>query len=75
VTGTAFTTTPQSAFEGSDRQGRGRLVAALASGPVARAAVAAVVDWDDPDRVAAMLAGVVADGLAVVDDDLVRLPG
>nr|WP_274387418.1 A/G-specific adenine glycosylase [Salsipaludibacter albus] len=75
VTGTAFTTTPQSTFEGSDRQGRGRLVAALASGPVAREAVADVVDWDDPDRVAAMLAGVVADGLAVVDDDLVRLPG
>ncbi len=74
VTGTAFTTTPQSTFEGSDRQGRGRLVAALADGPVARDAVADLVGWEDRDRVARMLAGVVADGLAVVDGGLVRLP-
>lgn len=74
VTGTAFTTTPQSTFDGSDRQGRGRLVAALAGGPIERGEVSAVVDWDDPERVETMLNGLVADGLAEVHEDVVRLP-
>ncbi len=56
----------QSAFEGSDRQGRGRLVAALADGPVADADLATVMGWpDDPGRAARVAATVVADGLAV----------
>jgi A/G-specific adenine glycosylase len=55
----------QSAFEGSDRQGRGRLVDALRLGPVAPSDLAAVMGWPDDaaraDRVAATL---VLDGLA-----------
>jgi A/G-specific adenine glycosylase len=54
----------QSRFEGSDRQGRGRLVDALRRGPVADVAEAA--GWpDDPDRAARVAEGLVADGLAV----------
>ncbi len=71
---TAGVSTPQSTFEGSDRQGRGRLVAALAAGPVARSAVADVVGWEDPDRVARMVSGLVADGLAESDGGDLRLP-
>lgn len=71
---TAGVSTPQSTFEGSDRQGRGRLVAALAIGPVARADVAAVVEWDDHDRVARMVDGLVRDGLVCLDHDRLDLP-
>lgn len=54
----------QSRFEGSDRQGRGRLVDALRRGPVADVARAA--GWpDDPSRAARIADGLVADGLAV----------
>lgn len=65
----------QARFEGSDRQGRGRLVAALRAGPVAASAVAGVMGWpDDPDRAARVLGGVVADGLAVDVDGTFHLP-
>lgn len=66
----------QSRFEGSDRQGRGRLVAALRSGPVPDAALAATMGWpDDPGRAARVAATLVADGLAVrAGDGLWRLP-
>ena len=65
----------QSRFDGSDRQGRGRLVAALRAGPVAVAAAAAVAGWpDDPARADRVLATLVADGLATVEDGSIRLP-
>jgi len=65
----------QSTFDGSDRQGRGRLVAALARGPVDRADVAARMGWpDDPDRCARVAATVVADGLAVWEAGVLVLP-
>src|SRR5690606_21919064 len=55
-------------FEGSDRQGRGRLVDALRRGPVAEADLAAVMGWpDDPERAARVAATLVADGLARSD--------
>jgi A/G-specific adenine glycosylase len=74
--GSAGAGSPQSAFAGSDRQGRGRLVAALRAGPVAPADVAVVVGWPaQPERAARMAAGVVADGLAVVVDGALALPG
>lgn len=57
----------QSRFSGSDRQGRGRLVAALRSGPVPHRDLASVMGWPgDPGRAGCVAAGLVADGLAVV---------
>ena len=73
--GSAGVSTGQPRFEGSDRQGRGRLVAALVAGPVAVADLAAVMGWpDDPARADGVAIGVLADGLAVQDGDVLRLP-
>jgi A/G-specific adenine glycosylase len=59
----------QSRFEGSDRQGRGRLLDALRAGPVAAADVAAACGWpEDAVRAARVGAGLVADGLAWVGE-------
>ena len=61
----ASTKRPQSAFVGSDRQGRGRLLAALRSGPVRRGDVAAAAGWaHDPERARRVAQGLVHDGLA-----------
>jgi A/G-specific adenine glycosylase len=66
--GSAGVSTGQSRFDGSDRQGRGRLVDALRVGPVAEADLAAVMGWPGQgERAARVAATVVADGLAVVD--------
>lgn len=65
----------QSAFGGSDRQGRGRLVAALRDGPVELGRAAAVAGWpSDHARARRVAAGLVADGLAVEVDGALRLP-
>jgi A/G-specific adenine glycosylase len=65
----------QSRFEGSDRQGRGRLVDALRTGPVAGADLARVMGWpDDPARARRVADTVVADGLAVHASDTLHLP-
>jgi A/G-specific adenine glycosylase len=72
--GSAGTSGRQSAFAGSDRQGRGRLVDALRRGPVASADLAAATGWpDDPTRAERVAATLVVDGLAEVtpDGDLV----
>lgn len=56
----------QSRFEGSNRQGRGRIVARLLEGPLTLAEAAAVTRWPaQPGRVRSVLDGLVADGLAV----------
>jgi A/G-specific adenine glycosylase len=66
---------PQSRFEGSDRQGRGRLVDALRRGAVATADLPAAMGWpDDPTRAERVAATLLADGLAVTDGDRWRLP-
>jgi A/G-specific adenine glycosylase len=71
-----FVATRQSAFDGSDRQGRGRLVDALRVGPVPLAGVAAACGWpDDPDRAHRIAASLVTDGLAVTTDGALTLPG
>jgi A/G-specific adenine glycosylase len=71
--GSAGVSGRQSRFEGSDRQGRGRLVDALRLGPVADVATAA--GWpDDPDRAARVAETLVVDGLALRDGELLRLP-
>lgn len=73
--GSAGVSGRQSRFEGSDRQGRGRLVDALRAGPVVRRDLALVMGWPgDPGRAARVAAAVVAEGLAVEDGDLLRLP-
>ena len=55
----------QGPFEGSDRQGRGRLVAELRSGPVRPGRLPAACGWpDDPDRARRVADAVVAEGLA-----------
>lgn len=73
--GSAAVSKRQGRFAGSDRQGRGRLVDALRTGPVAMADLAEVMGWrDDGDRARRVAAGVVADGLAVQQDGHLRLP-
>ncbi len=66
--GSAGVSTAQPRFAGSDREGRGRIVAALRTGPVAGGALAAVAGWpDDPHRARMVAERLAADGLAVVD--------
>lgn len=55
---------PQSTFAGSDRQGRGRLIRALAAGPISRDELAVTMGWpEDPDRSERVLDGLIRDGL------------
>lgn len=76
VEGSAGTSATQSRFAGSDRQGRGRLVAALRAGPVAVADLAPTAGWpDDPQRAGRVADSLVAVGLAVHDGPVLRLPG
>lgn len=73
--GSAGVGTVQARFEGSDRQGRGRLVEALCRGPVPAAGVPAVMGWpDDAVRADRVVVGMLRDGLAVRDGDVLRLP-
>lgn len=75
--GSGGTSGRQSAFDGSDRQGRGRLVDALRLGPLPVDRVPTVVGWpDDPSRADRVAASLVADGLAELSPDrrLLRLP-
>ena len=66
--GSAGVSVVQSRFAGSDRQGRGRLVAALRAGPVAADDVAGAVGWpDDPARAGRILGQLVAEGIVAVD--------
>ncbi len=68
ATGSAGVSGKQSTFIGSDRQGRGRLVDALRSTPVTEVDLAFVMGWpDDPQRAARVAAGLLVDGLAVLD--------
>jgi A/G-specific adenine glycosylase len=73
--GSAGVGTAQPGFDGSDRQGRGRLVEALCGGPVPDGDVAGVMGWpDDPVRVDRVVVGMLDEGLAVRDGDMLRLP-
>jgi A/G-specific adenine glycosylase len=70
IDGSAGIAGRQSRFEGSDRQGRGRLVTALRGAPVAAADLAAAMGWPgDAARAERVAAGLVADGLVTVDAD------
>ncbi len=73
--GTAGTSGSQSRFEGSDRQGRGRLVDALRGGPVPLERIPAAAGWpDEPERARRVADGLVVDGLAEVVDGTLALP-
>jgi A/G-specific adenine glycosylase len=76
VAGSAGISGGQSRFAGSDRQGRGRLVAALRDRSVARAAIPTAAGWpDDPDRAHRVAATLVTDGLATLTPNgTLRLP-
>ena len=66
ATGSAGVSGPQSRFEGSDRQGRGRLVDALRAGPVADAELPRAMGWPgDPARAERVADGLVQEGLVV----------
>jgi len=71
--GSAFVTATQARFAGSDRQGRGRLIAALTNGPIAIDALAQITGWQDDVRVMRMLDGVIKDGLVTRHNDTVEL--
>ena len=71
--GSAGVSGRQSRFEGSDRQGRGRLVDALRHGPVSD--VPTATGWpEDPERAERVAQTLVADGLAVRVGDTLTLP-
>jgi A/G-specific adenine glycosylase len=73
--GSAGTSGRQSTFAGSDRQGRGRLVQALRTGPVEVGRVADVAGWpEDPDRARRVADTLVSDGLAEYADGQLSLP-
>jgi A/G-specific adenine glycosylase len=73
--GSAGTSGAQSRFEGSDRQGRGRLVQALRNGPLELGRIADVAGWsDDPDRARRVADSLVGDGLAEYADGQLALP-
>ena len=65
----------QTPFDGSDRQGRGRLVEALRAGGVAVTDLPTVMGWPgEGERAERVAAGVVREGLAVRDGSSLRLP-
>lgn len=73
--GSAAVSKGQSRFEGSDRQGRGRLVDALRRGPVPAVELASVMGWsDEPERAQRVAVTLLADGLAVERDGQWELP-
>ncbi len=73
--GSAGTSGTQSRFDGSDRQGRGRLVQALRTGPLELERLADAAGWpEDPDRARRVADGLVGDGLAEYSDGQLLLP-
>jgi A/G-specific adenine glycosylase len=66
---TAFASRPQARFKGSDREGRGRLLAAALDAPVAPDALAEVAGWPgDPARARRIADELVEEGLLELDD-------
>jgi A/G-specific adenine glycosylase len=66
--GSAGVSGRQSRFEGSDRQGRGRLMKALGDGPVHTDSLATVMRWpDQSERASKAATSLVDDRLAVFD--------
>jgi A/G-specific adenine glycosylase len=73
--GSAGTSGPQSTFAGSDRQGRGRLVQALRTGPIEIGRLPDAAGWpDDPERAQRVADALVGEGIAEVVDGQLALP-
>lgn len=73
--GSAGVSVSQPAFEGSDRQGRGRLVEALRSGPQPASAAARLMGLEaDPPRADRIVASLRRDGLVVERYGELQLP-
>jgi A/G-specific adenine glycosylase len=71
----AGTSGRQSRFDGSDRQGRGRIVQALRTGPIEIVRLPDVAGWcDEPDRARRIADGLVVEGLAEYVDGQLSLP-
>ncbi len=71
--GSSGVSTPQARFEGSDRQARGRLMKALAAGPVAMSDVATIMQRD-PTTAERLVVALVAEGMCQPDGLTIRLP-
>jgi A/G-specific adenine glycosylase len=73
--GSAAVSVRQSRFHGSDRQGRGRMLAVLRKNPggASHETLAVATGWADQDRVQRTLMSLVVDELVVVDGETVRL--
>ena len=73
--GSAGTSGVQTPFDGSDRQGRGRIVQALRTGPIEVVRLPDVTGWDDdPERAQRVADGLVVEGLAEYVDGQLALP-
>lgn len=73
--GSAGVSGTQSRFEGSDRQGRGKLVAALRKKPIKKSELAEIMGWPlDPKRAERVASTVISDGLATSEGDTLSLP-
>lgn len=73
--GTAGTSKPQSRFEGSDRQARGRLIRALCDGGVKHSRASQVMGLQaHPDRSMRIIQSLLDDGLIVASDSMYLLP-
>lgn len=72
--GSAAESARQSRFEGSHRQGRGRLVRALMGGSVGREGLASAAGWPgDPSAAQRAAEGLVRDGIACWEGERLRL--
>jgi A/G-specific adenine glycosylase len=72
--GTAGASRAQSVFQGSHRQGRGRLIAALRAGPVELPRIPTAAGWPgEPERAHRAAAELVAEGLARRDGERLTL--
>jgi A/G-specific adenine glycosylase len=65
----------QATYEGSDRQARGAVLKALRTSPEGSLPITVVAsDWPDAGQRERAISSLIADGLAALSDDLLRLP-
>lgn len=75
ATNSAGTSGRQSTFAGSDRQARGKLIAALGQGPISATEVPEAMELvGETDRAHQLLEGLLSDGMVVATANTVHLP-